>query len=162
MERIIPDRVLKRRTDLDLTQKQLAERISSLGFGQMHYQSIQQLEDGDVKKPSYAKYLAEALETTWEYLTGKTDNPAAPNGTFAKETLGSSVSNGHASQQFGIGQEGAPYMLTEISRMLGVMEGSMKTAFNARFDTIDAKLNDHEKRLEALEDRPHPQKGRRR
>src|SRR5688572_20021877 len=104
MDRIIPARVLERRNALDLTQKQVAERISSLGFGQMNYQSIQQLEDGDVKKPSYALYLPDALETTWEYLTGKTDNPTAPNGRSAKETLGSSGSNGQADSRFGIGQ----------------------------------------------------------
>jgi hypothetical protein len=164
MDRIIPARVLERRTALDLTQKEVAERIYRLGFGPMNYQSIQQLEDGDVKKPSYARYLPDALETTWEYLTGKTDNPVGPLTENVNPIFMGSAPNNGVHTRKGIGSEGNPYMLTEISRMLGQMEGRMEARFDARFDAIDAKLSDHDKRLNALEDRPlsGPQKGRRR
>lgn len=161
MERLDPSRVSKQRKALGLSQKKLAKRIEDAGFGDMNYQSIGQLEAGDVENPSYARYLPAALQTTWEYLTGQTDNPAAPPEGALKETSRLLGSNGWAHPQGGVGQEG-PYMLTEISRMLGQMEGRMEARFDARFDRIDQKLEDHERRLEVLEDRPlsGPQKGR--
>lgn len=163
MEKIVPERVRKLREAKDWSQAELAAEICNLGFGPLSYQAIQQLEEGSTKKPKYAIYLPPALNTSWEYLTGKTDNPSAPGERFVKEMAILSGSNGQVRPQTGHGQEG-PHMLTEISRMLGQMEGRMEARFDARFDKIDAKLNDHEKRIDALEDRPlsGPQKGRRR
>lgn len=157
------DRVRERRVAAGLSQPELAALITNAGFGPLSYQAIQQLEEGGVKRPKYAMYLAGTLNTSWEYLTGQTDNPAAPNDSRPNETLKFLGSNGPTHPQGGVGQEG-PHMLIEISKMLGVMEGSLKTAFGARFDAIDKKLDNHERRLEALEDRPlsGPQKGRRR
>jgi transcriptional regulator with XRE-family HTH domain len=163
MERIDPDRVRKQRKALGLSQKKVAKRIEEAGFGELNYQSIGQLEAGDVENPSYARYLPSALQTTWEYLTGRTDNPSGVSDSAPNEPLNFLGSNGAAHPRTGAGQEG-PYMLTEISRMLGQMEGRMEARFDARFDKIDRKLEDHERRLEVLEERPFsgPQKGRRR
>jgi transcriptional regulator with XRE-family HTH domain len=159
-DRIDPARVRKRRKDdLGISQKELARRIERAGFGDLNYQSIGQLEAGDVENPSYAKYLAEALDTTWEYLIGKTDNPVG----VVNGSLGNNMrQSGYVPRE--VRDKEGPYMLGEIQRMLGVMEGSMKATFGARFDRIDERLEDHGRRIEALEGRPMsgPQKGRRR
>lgn len=162
MERIKAERVREQRERIGIAQKEVAKRIEKAGGGEINYQSIQQLETGDVKKPSYAIYLADALETTWEYLTGKTDNPARPIGAPLRTFLPSSVPNG-TNHSLGVGGSTEnPYMLTEISRMLGQMEGRMEARFDARFDQIQGTLNDHGKRIDALEGGRNPSRGKRR
>lgn len=62
----IKDRVLKRRKVLGLTQQELAKRVG------VKQQSIQQLEDGLVKRPRYLLELSGALECDANWLaTGK-------------------------------------------------------------------------------------------
>jgi phage repressor protein C with HTH and peptisase S24 domain len=62
----LKDRVLKRRKLLDLTQQQLAKKVG------VKQQSIQQLEDGLVKRPRYLLELSRALECDVDWLaTGK-------------------------------------------------------------------------------------------
>ncbi len=62
----LKDRVLKRRKQLGLTQKELAKRVG------VKQQSIQQLEDGVVKRPRYLLELSSALECDPHWLsTGK-------------------------------------------------------------------------------------------
>lgn len=62
----LKDRVLKRRKQLGLTQKELAKRVG------VKQQSIQQLEDGVVKRPRYLLELSSALECDAHWLsTGK-------------------------------------------------------------------------------------------
>lgn len=62
----LKDRVLKRRKILDLTQQQLAKRVG------VKQQSIQQLEDGLVKRPRYLLELSRVLECDANWLaTGK-------------------------------------------------------------------------------------------
>lgn len=161
MKRIVAERVLEQRLRLGISQKEVARRIEQAGGGEINYQSIQQLESGDVKKPSYAIYLADALDTTWEFLTNQTDNWSRPTSPTFKNSFTESHSDGDTRQLSGRGKEG-PYMLTEISRMLGQMEGRMEARFDARFDQIQGTLNDHSKRLDALEGKPSPQRGRRR
>lgn len=159
MERIDGKRAKQRREDLGISQKEVARRIERAGFGEINYQSIQQLESGDVKKPSYSRYLPEALETTWEYLTGKTDNPVGVvNGALGNHVRGSETVRSQVREP----NEGN-HMIAEISQMLGRMEGRLETRFDARFDKIDERLEDHGRRIDALEGRQSgPQKGRRR
>lgn len=160
MKDIIGARVRKLREDRGLSQTEMAALISARGFGPLSYQAIQQLEDGSVKKPRYAVHLAKVLETSWEYLIGETDNPVGVvNGSLGNDALESGNVRSHPVRE----PEG-PHMLTEIGQMLGRMEGRLESRFDARFDAVDKKLGDHERRLEALEERPlsGPQKGRRR
>lgn len=163
MELIDPARVRKQREALGLSQYDLAARIAKAGLGKLAYQSIQQLEEGSVKKPRYSIYLAAALETTWEYLIGRTDNPAPIRSDLVKDLSRLTAPNDTVGSQNGTGQEGTQ-VLMEISRMLGAVEGSLKSSFNARFDSIDQKLDSHDRRLDALEERTsaNPRKGRRR
>lgn len=157
-EVIIGSRVRAQRKALDLTRPKVVKRIFDLGGGEISPQALAQLEEGSVEKPKYAMYLAKALDTSWEYLIGVTDNPTPPN---FNDSVINPASNRNATQK-GVGEEGTQ-VLMEISRMLGSVEGSLKTTFNTRFDAIDKKLDDHERRLEAVEDRlGGPQKGRRR
>lgn len=58
----LKDRVLKRRKSLDLTQQQLAKKVG------VKQQSIQQLEDGLVKRPRYLLELSRALECDVDWL----------------------------------------------------------------------------------------------
>jgi transcriptional regulator with XRE-family HTH domain len=155
MKKIVPERVRERRDAKGWSQSELAAEVDRLGYGPLSYQAIQQLEEGSTKKPKYAIYLPSALNTSWEYLTGQTDNPAAPGSVFVSEMARLSGVDRTVRPQVGVGQEGSQ-VLTEISRMLGSVEGSLKTAFNMRFDTIDKKLDDHERRLEALEESKNP------
>lgn len=152
MKDIIGRRVRELREGLGLSQTEMAALISARGFGPLSYQALQQLEDGSVKKPRYAMYLPKVLQTSWEYLIGETDNPVGVvNGLLGNDALGSESVRSQPARD----QEG-PHMLTEIGQMLGRMEGRLESRFDARFDTIDKKLGDHERRLEALEDRPQP------
>lgn len=163
MENIDPERVRKQRVALGLSQAELSTRIMKAGFGKVSYQAVQQLEEGSTKKPRYAMYLPNALETTWEYLTGRTDNPAPIRSGFVNDLAILSASNDAVRSQNGNGQEGTQ-VLMEISRMLGAVEGSLKNTFNTRFDSMDRKLDEHDRRLDALEERSSvdPRKGRRR
>lgn len=156
-------RVRKRRLELGLSQEKLAARIDKAGFGKLTYQAIQQLEEGSTQKPRYAVYLPDALETSWEYLTGQTDNPVSAGGETVKDLSRFGASNDSNRSQNGSGQ-GETQVLMEISRMLGEVEGSLKTTFNTRFDAMDRRLDDHDQRLDALEGRStvDPQRGRRR
>jgi DNA-binding XRE family transcriptional regulator len=58
----LKDRVLQRRKVLDLTQQQLAKKVG------VKQQSIQQLEDGLVKRPRYLLELSVALECDASWL----------------------------------------------------------------------------------------------
>lgn len=58
----LKDRVLKRRRMLDLTQQKLAKKVG------VKQQSIQQLEDGLVKRPRYLLELSKALECDANWL----------------------------------------------------------------------------------------------
>lgn len=158
MKDIIGARVRELREKLDLSQTQLAALICEQGFGPLSYQAIQQLEDGTVKKPRYAMYLAKVLRTSWEYLIGDTDNPVG----VVSGSLGNNMRDSGTAQNEVRTQEG-PKVLADISHMLGLMEGRMEARSEARFTHIKDKLEDHEKRLEALEGRPHtgPRKGTR-
>lgn len=72
---VIPERVIERREALGIRhQAELARRVG------VSAQSIQQLEAGDVRNPTYIIRLAEALETTPRYLQGETDSPNGPPG----------------------------------------------------------------------------------
>lgn len=62
----LKDRVLQRRKTLGLTQKQLAKLAG------VKQQSIQQLEDGLVKRPRYLLELAKALQCNAEWLSAGT------------------------------------------------------------------------------------------
>lgn len=67
----IGERIKKRRTKLNLTQAALAELVG------MAQQSLQSVESGKIEKPRKIKELAEALQTTPEYLqfgVGEMDN----------------------------------------------------------------------------------------
>ena len=162
MEELIDGtRVRKLREGLEMSQQDLANKIKDLGFGKVTYQAIQQLEEGTTKKPRYARYLPDAVRTTWEYLTGKTENPARPVGA-AVNSLFTEDQSKFPNHPLGMGGREGPHMLIEISKMLGVMEGSLKTSFSARFDQIQETLSDHGKRLDALEGRPNPHRGRKR
>jgi hypothetical protein len=124
----------------------------------VNYQLLQNLFSGQytVKNPTWAIGLTRPLNTSWEYLTGQTDNPVAPVDEDVKESLGNGTSNGGAHRREGIGQE-KEGMLKEISQMLGRLEGRLEVKFETKFESI-------ERRLTALEEgsSPHPQKGRRR
>lgn len=161
MKLVIGRRVRELREGLDISQPEFAARITAAGYGPLSYQAIQQLEQGDVKRPKYAMYLAPILKTSWEYLTGDTDNPT-PGDEGINDSSRKVGLNGPGFPREG-GQEG-PSMLTEISQMLGRMEGRMEARADARFKIIEGKLDDHERRLESLEERPisGPQKGRKR
>jgi SOS-response transcriptional repressor LexA len=68
---VISERIKKRRKKLGLTQAALAEMV---GIAQ---QSLQSIESGKIEKPRKIKELAEALQTTPEFLlfgVGEIDN----------------------------------------------------------------------------------------
>jgi transcriptional regulator with XRE-family HTH domain len=160
MKDIIGARVRKLREDLGLSQTEMAALITARGFGPLSYQAIQQLEDGSVKKPRYAVHLAKVLRTSWEYLIGETDNPVG----VVNGLLGNHVPLSQSVQSEVRDREGRPQMIAEMSHMLGLMEGRMEARAEARFSYVKDKLDNHEKRLEALEGQPQagPQRGRRR
>ncbi|WP_437609614.1 helix-turn-helix domain-containing protein [Erwinia sp. V71] len=68
----ISQRLKQKRTELNLTQAQLAELTG------MRQQSIQQIEAGETKRPRYLLELAIALkcDATW-LMYGKAGNKAA-------------------------------------------------------------------------------------
>src|SRR5690242_3626126 len=127
MEKILPDRVRKRRKELGLSQAALAALMPV----KCTQQNIQQLEDGDTPgiMPRYAVHLPDALKTTWEYLTGKTNNPIGP----INRTERSASSNGYAAVQEGTGKEVGP-MITEMHYLFGRLEGKL----DKRFEEIEA------------------------
>jgi hypothetical protein len=156
--KIVPARIHARMKVLGIGLRELARMTG------VSYQLLQNLLTGTHKKnPAWAYNLVGPLQASWEYLTGQTDNPAVPVSDNVKDFSTFTMSNSRVPPHTGIGQEG-PGMLTEISRMLGVMEGSLKTTFGARFDSIEQRLDNHDQRLAALEGGPisGPQKGRRR
>lgn len=67
---ITAERIKKLRKQKQLTQQKLADNINSSRV------TISQIEV-DIRNPSYAmlSLIADALDTTVEYLQGKTDNP---------------------------------------------------------------------------------------
>lgn len=157
MKDIIGRRVRELRDGLGLSQIELAALITKEGFGPLSYQSIQQLEDGTVKKPRYAVHLAKVLRTSWQYLIGETDNPVG----VVSGSLGLNVPE--SDRALTAQDREGPKVLQEMSHMLGLMEGRMEARAEVRFNHIKEKLDDHEKRLEALEGRPHmgPRRGTR-
>lgn len=156
-------RVRERREAMGLSRPKCVRKIAELGGGKVSPQALAQLEEGSTEKPKYAMYLAKAVNTSWEYLIGRTDNPTPANGGMVNDLARFGASNDSNRSQNETGQEGTQ-VLMEISRMLGAVEGSLKTTFNTRFDAIDRKLDDHDRRLEALEERTAsgPTSGRRR
>jgi hypothetical protein len=145
---IDPDRVKDRMDACGHSLSDLAR------LTEVNYQLLQNLFAGQykVKNPTWAIGLTRALDTSWEYLTGQTDNPVAPVDETGKESLTNGTSNGGAHERKGIGQE-KEGMLKEISHMFGRLEGKLES----KFETI-------ERRLTALEEGtlPRPPKGRRR
>jgi hypothetical protein len=123
-------------------------------LAEVNYQLLQNLFAGQykVKNPTWTIGLTRPLNTSWEYLTGQTDNPAAPVDEGVKESLGNGTSNGGAHERKSIGRE-KPDMLNEITHMFGRLEGKLESKFEAI-----------ERRLTALEEGtlPRPPKGRRR
>lgn len=78
----IKDRVRSARMALRMTQAELA---AAVGTSQ---QSIQQLEDGEVRKPRYILDLARALRVDPHYLQhGGTARPADRKGVIAKDVV---------------------------------------------------------------------------
>lgn len=76
----IKDRVLTRRKLLGFTQAQLAKKVG------VKQQSIQQLEEGLVKRPRYLLELADALQCTVSWLaTGEGVSPGETTGQHGKE-----------------------------------------------------------------------------
>lgn len=88
MDAIIPDRVTERRKKKELSQVALAKRCG------VKAQSIQQLEAGKIRSPRYIVALVRALDTTPEYLCGKTVNP---------ELAPTPLANGGESPQVALG-----------------------------------------------------------
>ena len=118
----LKDRVLQRRKVLDLTQQQLAKKVG------VKQQSIQQLEDGLVKRPRYLLELSAALECDARWLvSGKgtadfrlsgqpytpgSDNP--PAGVFSEiDALLANATPRSRQQLISIAQAAAVGRLTE-------------------------------------------------
>jgi hypothetical protein len=154
-----PSRVKARMDAVGLKLNDLARQAD------VNYQLIQNLLNGQykLKNPMWALALTKPLNASWEYLTGRSDNPTpATDDSSVKQSSKESASNGSGHPRIGIGQEGSS-MLTEITVLLARMEGRLEATFGIRLDRIEKKLEEHDSRLEGLEGHlPRPQKGRRR
>jgi transcriptional regulator with XRE-family HTH domain len=75
----VPDRLIvsARRKDLKISYEKLAEHLSGLCGVKIKWQSVQQFESGKNKNPRFLWQLAKALDTTDEYLSGRTTDPKA-------------------------------------------------------------------------------------
>jgi hypothetical protein len=73
----VPDRLIvsARRKDLKISYEKLAEHLSGLCGVKIKWQSVQQFESGKNKNPRFLWQLAKALNTTDEYLSGRTSDP---------------------------------------------------------------------------------------
>lgn len=73
---IVGKRVKERRELLGLTQQGLADLVTELSdTGRMKQQGIASIESGASKRPRFLMELAIALETSQQYLLGRTDDP---------------------------------------------------------------------------------------